>query len=226
MKWIFDYQLFLFDFDGLLVNSEELHFAAYRHMCEQRGFRLNWDFATFSRAAHYDSTGLEKQMYADLPALKIQQPDWGVLYQEKKQAYLQLLAQGNTKLMPGVQELLEALQQANIKRCVVTHSPMEQILMLRQQLPMLNSIPKWITREQYHHPKPHPECYLTAIEQFAGPDDNIIGFEDTPRGLQALLGTRANAMLISTAFEEPQIQTMQMKMEKSFQHYPCFSAIG
>ena len=35
MDWIKKYQLFLFDFDGLLVNTEEMHFLAYKQMCEK-----------------------------------------------------------------------------------------------------------------------------------------------------------------------------------------------
>ena len=32
MRWISEYQLFLFDLDGLLVNTEELHYQAYKNM--------------------------------------------------------------------------------------------------------------------------------------------------------------------------------------------------
>lgn len=198
MDWLKQYQLFLFDFDGLLVNTEELHYEAYKLMCQQRGFHLNWDFEFYCGIAHHSAEGLELQIYADIPGLKKMEPDWKVLYQEKKQAYLDLINRGAVELMPGAEELLIALQQANVNRAVVTHSLEELITAIRRQLPLLDTIPHWITREHYKQPKPSSECYLKAIEMLAKEDDNVIGFEDTPRGITALAGTRATLVFVST----------------------------
>lgn len=195
MNWIHKYQLFLFDFDGLLVNTEEVHYLAYKKTCAARGFDLNWSFSRYCQFAHYEATGLRDQVYIEFPALKAQEPNWDVIYAEKKQIMIELLKQ-EVHLMPGVERILKILQTADIPRCVVTHSPDELVCMVRRQNPILDTIPLWITREHYSNPKPHPECYLTAIERFSKPNDKVIGFEDTPRGLQALLGTRAQPVLI------------------------------
>ncbi len=198
MNWINNYQLFLFDFDGILVNTEELHQEAYVQMCKGRGEQLTWDFPRYCMAAHFESTGLRDQIYAEFPPLFNKEPDWAVLYKEKKDAYKNLLKSGAVQLMPGVEKLLLALQAANIKRCVVTHSPEEHVNLIREQNPLLNSIPKWFTREDYSHAKPHPECYLKAISELGEQGDHIIGFEDTPRGLKALQATKAQAVFVST----------------------------
>lgn len=199
LQWIHNYQLFLFDFDGLLVNTEEMHYLAYKKMCSARGIALDWDFNRYCQAAHYDALALRDQIYSYFPQLKIQEPNWNVLYAEKKKAIVELLQNDAVHLMPGVETLLHALHLAGIPRCVVTHSPNEIIHVVRKKNPILNTIPHWITREHYSHPKPNPECYLKAIEQFAAPKDKIIGFEDTPRGLRALMGTRAQPVLICQA---------------------------
>ena len=222
MNWIHNYGLFLFDFDGLLVNTEELHYLAYKKMCNARGFPLDWNFNRYCQAAHYQSTGLRDQIYAHLPALHQLEPNWDILYAEKKQAVLDLIDQGAVQLMPGVEALLKALQTANIPRCVVTHSPHPLIKAVRSQNPLLDSIPHWITREHYSQPKTSPECYLKAIESFSKPNTRIIGFEDTPRGLQALLGTRAQAVLICTV-DYPELPTY---LQQGALHYPSFNQIS
>lgn len=198
MKWIDEYQLFLFDFDGLLVNTEEIHYLAYKKMCHQRGFELLWDFPYYCSIAHYSSDGLRQQIYADFPQLEAQQPNWEVLYAEKKQAFLHLLRNGSVHMMPGAEALLQLLAQKNKKRCIVTHSAHELVKTIRSQQPILNTIPHWITRENYSRPKPDSECYLTAIQKLADPHEKVIGFEDSPRGLTALLGTRAKSVLVSS----------------------------
>src|SRR3990167_11391196 len=179
MKWIRDFQLFLFDFDGLLVDTEGVHYQAYVNMMARRGFVLDWSFFRYSELAHLNATAIKETLYSEFPSLD---PNWTQLYEEKKQAYLELLLAGQIKLMKGVAHLLKALEAANIRRCTVTHSFLEQTRFIRARLPILNTIPHWITREDYEKPKPHPEGYLRAIQLYGQPGDRIIGFEDSVRG--------------------------------------------
>lgn len=221
MRWIHDYQLFLFDFDGLLVNTEELHYLAYKKMGADRGVELSWDFDYYCTLAHYRSDGLKEQIAIQYPELLSQVPSWDVLYQEKKQAVIALLNEGAVHPMPGVVKLLEALAEANISRCVVTHSADELVSVVRRKNPILETIPVWFTREHYSNPKPHPECYLKAIDQLAGPKDRVIGFEDTPRGIKALQGTRAKSVLISQV-KYPEIPILK---SEGVLHFPSFEQV-
>jgi beta-phosphoglucomutase len=224
MHWIHHYQLFLFDFDGLLVDTERLHYQAYIHMCAARGFSLTWSFARYSAAAHHDSFALRDQIYAEFPLLQRQEPNWAILYEEKKRFFLQLLEEGAVPLMPGAASLLIALQHAHIERCVVTHSPFPLIKRIRQQHPLLETIPHWITREDYTHPKPDPECYQIAMKRFAKPGDRLIGFEDTPRGLMALLGIPAKPVLVCSE-EAPYLPSV-LSLHPSIHYSPSLSAIS
>ncbi len=199
MHWIHDYQLFLFDFDGLLVNTEEVHFQAYRNMCAKYGFNLDWSFERYCQAAHYSADGLKLQIYEALPGLYQAESNWDVLYAYKRQQVISLLEGGAVQLMPGVHDLLVALESSHIKRCVVTHSPAALVDTLRRQHSILNTIPYWITREHYSQPKPHPEGYQLAIKKYAEENEKIIAFEDTPRGIKALLQTTAKPILIAQA---------------------------
>lgn len=218
MQWIHDYQLFLFDFDGLLVNTEEIHYLSYQHMTAARGVKLTWDFNRYCQAAHYDADALKKQIYVEFPMLYAQEPDWTVLYSEKKQALKKLFQEGAVNLMPGVEKLLKKLQEAKIGCCVVTHSPDDLVQLVRKQHPILDTIPHWVTREHYSNPKPHSECYLKAIDLFAKPEYKVIGFEDTPRGLNALMGTHATPILISKA-DYPEIPDFIRKGAKHFRSF-------
>ncbi len=193
IRWIHDFQLFLFDFDGLLVNTEHLHLQAYENMLAQRGYRLGWSFSRFCELAHLNATAVREAIYSQFPDLE---PQWEILYQEKKEAYLNLLQSGKVELMPGVERLLKELDAARIRRCVVTNALFDQTRLIRSQIPLLQTIPHWVTREEYEKPKPHPECYLRAIQLYGAKGDRIIGFEDSLRGLEALRNTPAFPVLI------------------------------
>lgn len=198
MDWINEYQLFLLDFDGLLVNTEKLHYEAYLRLCRNRGHELNWTFEDFCEAAHFDSKILRIKLKEALPKMFQEEPNWSTLYTEKKKHYLDILKESEIELMPGVEKFLNELKKQNIKRVVVTHSPKEQVEFIRLQHDVLKTIDHWITREDYELSKPHPEPYLTAIERHANQEDNVIGFEDSPRGITSLMGTSATPVLINT----------------------------
>ena len=218
MNWLDRFQLFLFDFDGLLVNTEHLHYQAYLKTLAKWGYCVKWSFETFCSLAHLNATALKKAIYEQYPLLD---SDWGSIYAEKTKNYLELLRKGSVEFMPGVERLLKSLEKKQLRRCVVTNSPLQQIEQIRSLLPVLQSIPYWVTREQYSQPKPNPECYLKAIQLYGQPQDRIIGFEDSVRGLQALRQTPATAVLICSS----QHPLLQAGLELGCYHYESFDLI-
>ena len=221
MQLLSNFQLFLLDFDGLLVNTEDLHYRAYKKMCSDRGFDFDLSFPEYCKVAHYSAFGIEDKVYNKLPGLKEMEPDWKVLYAEKRQAYVYLLNKAPVELMPGVDSFLKLLEKEDIKRCVVTHSPLTHINQIREQNPILSTIPSWITREDYNHPKPDPECYQQAISRFAKKGEKVVGFEDSFRGITALMGTEANPVWVS-AIDYPEIPQLQ---KQGIQHYSSFTEL-
>jgi beta-phosphoglucomutase len=190
MDWIRDYQLFLFDFDGVLVDTEPLHYAAYLEMSRRRGCPVDWDFKRFSREAHCRAMGFFDGWEREYPDLFKEGPSKAELYEEKKRIYLDMLQKTPLKLMEGVEPLLDALDAHQIKSAVVTNSPKNQIEIIKGALPQLQKIPLWITREEYVNPKPSP---------LAKPGDRIIGFEDSLKGLKALIAADVESMLICSS---------------------------
>ena len=197
IDWISDYQLFLFDFDGLLVNTEEKHYQAYIAACQKFGCFLDWDFPTYFRRAQANSEQVKKNIFALFEQQKIPLPSWDALYKEKKEALIEILHREQVALLPGVHEFLRILQKNKKMHAVVTHSGKPLVELIKKQHEVLHEIPFWICREDYENPKPSPECYEKALERFAKKDDAIIGFEDSSRGMNALMATRATAVLVN-----------------------------
>lgn len=218
MQWIHGFTLFLFDFDGLLVNTEHLHYQAYVNMLAKRGYKLELSFANFFQLAHFSSSAWKEAIYASSPDLE---PNWQILYEEKKAAYLNLLCSGKVELMPGAAKLLKALDEAKIRRCVVTNSILDHVLMIRSHIPQLNTLSKWITREDYEKPKPSPECYLKAIELYGKTGDRIIGFEDSVRGLKALCQTPALPVIICPRH----YPLLEIALEEGGRHFESLEGI-
>jgi len=215
MNLILEFDAIFFDFDGLLVNTEHLHFEAYRQMLMQNGSSFPWNFATFASVAHKSSTGLLELISSHSPEI-VERKGWETLYGEKKACYQKLLKANRLELMPGAGQILNLAAEAGIPHCVVTNSTKEQVELIKKHLPILNEIPFWITREDYENPKPSPDSYLKAIKRL-----NItgkkIGFEDALRGIRALQGALIDPILIC-APDHPQMK------EASKEAFPIFSS--
>ncbi len=221
MNWIQKYQLYLFDFDGLLVDTEQLHYRSYLEVSRQRGCPLDWDFERFCFEAHRKAMGFFDGLEREYPDVFKEGPSKQELYEKKKRIYFEMLQNNSLELMDGVEEFLQALEAHQIKCAVVTNSPKDQIDLIKKALPALNKVPLWVTREQYVDPKPSPEGYLKAITLLAKPGDKIVGFEDTLKGLRALVGASVDAVLVCPHDQE-RVDEAQKLGAKHFDSLPSY----
>ena len=201
-SWVSKFDLFLFDFDGLLVSTERLHYKAYIAAFKKMGFDLDWSFEKFTKLAHLHSNAFRAALYSQFPALH---PEWEVTHAIKREEYIKLIEEGDVDLMPGVNDLLFELQKKNIRRCVATHSPKAQVELVKKRHLCLQTIPLWITREDYQNPKPSSDCYLQAIEKMGKKGDQMVGFEDSLRGYRALQGAPCLPVLICLNKDVPEV---------------------
>ena len=86
MKWIQDYQLFLFDFDGTLVDTEPFHYEAYLRASAWHKIDFDLSYLDFFRLAHRNAHGWKEAVLRKNPWI-----DWDLFYLEKKRAYLEIL---------------------------------------------------------------------------------------------------------------------------------------
>ena len=187
-------KLVLFDFDGLLVDTEKLHYLAYQEALQKWGCPLDINFETYISLAHHESgKGLKDYIERTFPTLS---GKWSEVRGDKLIIYSHLV-QTNIELMPFVSVLLISLTEKNIPSCVVTNSLKKDVDAIKSHHPTLNLIPHWITRENYEKPKPQPDGYLTALKLFPeiAPSD-ALGLEDTLKGIHALQAASIPAILI------------------------------
>ncbi len=190
------YSFFLFDFDGLLVDTEPLHYAAYMEMSRRRGFPLPWDFERFCKEAHSKNSGFFDGLEKEHPTLFSSGLSKEILYEEKKKLYVELLKSSPLSLVEGIEAVLKDLEQKGSKRAVVTNSPRVQIELIWSKIPLLKTIPLWITREDYAQPKPAPDGYLEAMKRLHVQGEKGVGFEDSARGILSLLRAGVDAVLV------------------------------
>ena len=183
------------------------------------GLELHCSFLEFAAIAHTSSEGLRIYLQEQFPQLR--QKPWSECYEIKQAHYQELLREGNLQLMPGVEEILNWILAGNKTTAVVTNSRQAQVDLICEQLPLLQSIPLWITREDYEQPKPAPDGYLEALRLMNAPIQECIGFEDTLRGSKSLIAAKIEAILIC----DPHHPQMKDPLAASLPHFNSFHAL-
>jgi beta-phosphoglucomutase len=184
------FDLICFDFDGLLVDTEFVHYTSYLKALLSMGIDLSHiDFLTYCALSHgkkgsdFYSAILKKDPHFPY--------SWEEVRSIKRIIYTEEANDGKISLMPGVEDFLFYIKTHNIPSCVVTNSLSNDTDIIRKHLPLLNQIPLWITKDLYPKGKPHPDGYLKALSHFPQiHPSRVIGLDDTLKGVEAM--RRAN----------------------------------
>jgi beta-phosphoglucomutase-like phosphatase (HAD superfamily) len=217
-SFLSDVAVALFDFDGLLVDTERTHFAAYQEAMQAlpTPHQLDWTFAEYCQAAHWGEEVLEQALRGTALASFHSGISWAAFYALKKAAFARLVdSERCTRLLPGVDAMLRACRDAATLTAVVTNSSDELVASVRA-VPECDAalalVQTWFTRGKYTNAKPHPECYIESTRellasQLAAPAaDNaapliVLAFEDSPRGLKAIVDAREHFLSSSVVAE-------------------------
>jgi HAD superfamily hydrolase (TIGR01509 family) len=182
---IFD--LYIFDLDGTIINTEQLHYKAYKNTLLFFNIDIEFNFNIYCKYAHYNDIKMKEFIETfDISYEKF--------YNKKKEYYLSYL-DNDLELIDGIDTLISKLKQENIPICLVTHSDIDIINKLKIKLPLLNLFDKIICKNDYFFKKPNPECYLNAL-QFFEHIKNPIGFEDSYKGYLSLKNANITSVFI------------------------------
>jgi beta-phosphoglucomutase-like phosphatase (HAD superfamily) len=207
------FRAILFDFDGVLADSERLHFLTFQEILAEVQQPLTTD-EYFSRYVHCDDAGFMRNICAD------RNLGWTTERQAKLTAEKglrfrrKLTAEGAAILYPGVPELIRQVALGAIL-AIVSMARRDEIESVLSAANLPDCFSGIITADDCRNPKPHPEPYLhgltlakTAEEkkakhggrpQLTAADCLVV--EDSSGGLKA--GKAAGAFVIAVAHHVP-----------------------
>ena len=174
----------VFDLDGLMFNTEELYQEVGAELLRRRGYEFTP--ALLDQMMGRPSA-IALQIMIDTHALKA---TVGELLAETDEIFPGILKE-RLAPMPGLVELLAALEENNIPKGIATSSRrsfVEHVLGVFQFAPRFTPI---LTSEDITHGKPHPEIYLKAAEKLALPPSEILVLEDSQNGCKAAVASGA-----------------------------------
>lgn len=183
----------IFDVDGTLAETEELHRLAFNDAFAAAGLGWAWDEPLYGRLL--EVTGGKERMrhYIDahggLPALDA--AAIAALHRDKTARYTALVAGGGVAFRPGVLRLMDEADDAGLRIAIATTtSPanVEALLLAALGPDGPARFAAVAAGDVVRAKKPAPDIYHLALEQLGLPAHACLALEDTPNGLRAALG--------------------------------------
>lgn len=189
----------VFDFDGVIARSMELHAQAYRSILEPLGIRVTDEEVYLREGARSESIIRDFLAQAGLPHT---QPEVEALSNDKQAAFR---SRGLPELYPGARDLVAAVQ-SRVPTALVTGTRLEN---LQQIIPdLLDGFDAVLSQESYRHDKPHPEPYLRAAEALGLDAGGLVAVENAIRGVQSARAAGYGQVLgITTTMDATQLRS-------------------
>jgi beta-phosphoglucomutase len=195
-----EFDAILFDFDGVLVDSEPVHYSCWYDLLQSVGIELTWEVyhGRFSGISHL---GLIEQ-FAELrnPPVPIDQM-WEI-YGQKQQLYRQK-SEGGHLLLPATREMLRSL--AGFRLAVVTSSARADVETQLSNAGVRDCFEVVVCRDDVKMLKPSPECYLLAAERLG--IRHALVLEDSPPGMAAARAAGFEVLPVVNSCDVPRLLT-------------------
>lgn len=166
----------VFDFDGVLVDSEPIRFKAGAQALAEVGESLTWERFTGFWLGRTDEAGLRDLLGGRFEAE-------GRRIAERRNA----LYEGRLDEVPAFADAVGLLRRVpdGIRLAVATGSRRMEVERILGRLGLLQSFRAIVTAEDYVCAKPAPDPFLTAARRLDLPPASCLVIEDTAAGVAA-----------------------------------------
>ena len=180
----------IFDVDGTLAETEELHRQAFNHAFARHGLDWQWDRALYKDLLRI--TGGKERMRAYHVRLGIAPPlsdaDITELHRIKTAHYAGLIETGCCPLRPGVIEVLDAAKARGQRLAIATttsHGNIDALLSQALGPGWATGFDAIVAGDDVRHKKPAPDVYVETLARLKLGAADCLAIEDSANGLIA-----------------------------------------
>lgn len=192
----------VFDFDGVLANSEPLHFRAFRDVAAERGMVLT-EPAYYARYLGYDDVGAFRAMAADA-GVPLGEPQIAALVREKA-LRLEALERDASVLFPGAREAIARMSGLG-PIAIASGALRAEIERVLDREGLRDRFPVVVAAEDTPTSKPDPAPYALAVERLTAATglslrgSDCVAVEDSRWGLQSARGAGLRTIGITHSY--------------------------
>ncbi|SRR5258706_3798846 len=195
----------IFDCDGVLIDSEPLHFAAFKKSLGENGKSLTEEIYKEHYLAQ-DDRGAFKSFF-ERNRLLLQETDLTGLMEVKARFYQELVETEGLLAYPAVPEFVMSVAQ-RYPLAVASGARREEVEMALESAGIRPYFEVIVTANDVENGKPHPESYLKAVEALNAsgkrstpikPEECLV-IEDSKQGIASAHSAGMKCVAVATSY--------------------------
>lgn len=211
-------QALIFDVDGTLAETEEVHRAAFNRVFEEQGLGWHWDRPLYKRLL--DVTGgkerlrywLEGPFEAPSRDEFLVRDDLGewiaAMHKRKTALYTEMIDARAVDLRPGVVALIAAARREHVRLAIATTTSLpniESLLAATIGGGWRDVFPVIAAGDQVKAKKPAPDVFLLALERLGLPAEACIALEDSENGIRSAQAAGLGVLITTSVYTADQM---------------------
>ena len=182
---------FIFDMDGVIINSNPFHKIALHQFCEKYGYHLTEEQL---RNRIYGRTN--KQWITNLFERELGKEELEY-FAEEKEGLFRDLYKNDIVALAGLEDFLKKMDIQKIARAIGTSAPRSNVNFVMAKTHLEKYFPIILDDSFVENGKPNPEIYIKCAAALGFEPENCVVFEDSISGVQA--GNAAGAKVVGVA---------------------------
>jgi HAD superfamily hydrolase (TIGR01509 family) len=198
----------VFDFDGLIVDTENPGFISWEEVYQEFGTTLSiddWRHATGYVGGFDPAIHLEQILGRRL--------DWSQLMPKREARNWELTLQA--KVLPGIEQLFLSARERRLRVGVASNSENGWVEGGLRRLGLRDYVDTVVSRDMVMNPKPAPDIYLKTVQTLQVEPSHAVALEDSEPGCRAAKRAGLKAVAIPNRFSERQDLTIADLIVKS-----------
>jgi HAD superfamily hydrolase (TIGR01509 family) len=183
----------LFDLDGTIVETDHLHFEAFKSVFTPYGVEVDWDIYT-SRVMGKHNPEIAADFLPHVPVT-----EHAAIMERKEAIYRERLHA--LEAASGLLALLDWADQEGIPSAVVTNAPRLNADAVLAMLDLRHRFKVLVIGPELQEAKPHPLPYLTALDALGAEASRSVGFEDSRSGIMAAVAAGLSVVGLTSSLD-------------------------
>jgi HAD superfamily hydrolase (TIGR01509 family) len=173
----------LWDLDGVLADTGEVHYQAWVETLAGAGLPFDWE--SFQKTFGMNNAGMLKYLFDEwFRGKQISIDDFISQVSESKEIAFRHLIHGRVKLFPGVRQWLAWLKRMGYRQSIASSAPQENIEALVNELDIRKYFSALVSAADLPG-KPDPAVFFLAAQQLQVSPSCCIVVEDSVHGVEA-----------------------------------------
>lgn len=188
---------FIFDLDGVIVDTAKYHYLAWRDLANELGFEFTKEQNELLKGV---SRVRSLEILLNIGNIELSEKRKQDLLISKNEEYLEYVNKMNSEeILPGIEELLNYLEKEKVSFALGSASKNAPLIL--QKVGLYDKFSAIVDGNDVSKAKPDPEVFLIAAKKLNKTPEQCVVIEDALAGIQAA----NNAGMISVAIGDKEL---------------------